>query len=113
MNIPTSFKKVQASVFQDKTVEHYLPVSVKGSLSSITTKPSDTVLGKYRVNFQIVTNALKAEEWGLKINRDATMTSSAQLPVKETDYIRYNGVFYRVVGVQPFDAYTLYLLKAV
>lgn len=110
MNIPSKFKEIQSSVFQDKTVEHYLPVSVKGSLGSIITKPSDTASGEYRVNFRIVTSELKAEEWGLRINRDATITSSVHLPVKECDYIRYNGMFYRVKGVQPFDSHTLYLL---
>lgn len=110
MQISAKFKEIQASVFQDKTVEHYSPVTVKGSLGSVITKPSDKMSGEYCVNFQIVTSELKAEEWGLRVNCDAAMTSSAHLPIKEGDYIRYNGAYYRVKSVQPFDSHTLYLL---
>lgn len=109
MKIPQKFKEVQASVFQDKTVEHHLPVSVTGSLGSVTVKPSEKSEGEYKVNFHIVESELKAEKWGLKINADAAVTSSVPLPVKIGDYIRYNGVYYRIKGIQPFDSHTLYL----
>lgn len=61
----------------------------------------------------LVTDDLKAQEWGLRVNRDAVMTASSPPPVEEGHFIRYNGQFYRVTGVQPFDAYARYLLKAV
>ena len=107
MKIPDKFKDIQARVFQDKTVEHFLPISSSGSLGTPTSQPADAPSGRYQVNFMLVTDDLKAQEWGLSINRDAVMTASFPPPV------RYNGQFYRVTGVQPFDAYTRYLLKAV
>lgn len=113
MKIPDKFKDMQARVFQDKTVEHFLPVSVSGSLGTPTSRPADAPSGGYQVNVMLVTDDLKAQEWGLTVNRDAVMTASFPPPVEDGHFIRYNGQFYRVAGVQPFDAYTLCLLKAV
>lgn len=113
MKIPDKFKGMQARVFQDKTIEHFLPVSHSGPLGTPASRPADTQSGSYQVNFMLVTDDLKAQEWGLTINRDAVMTSSFPPPVKEGHFIRYAGQFYRVTGVQTFDAYTLFLLKAV
>ena len=64
MKIPDSFKRKQQEVFQDKTVEHLLPVSSTGSLGTITLAPATAVQGKYLANFQIVTDELKAKEIG-------------------------------------------------
>lgn len=113
MNIPDSFKQKQAEVFQDKKVEHFLPVETKGSLGTKTATPATTASGEYIVNFQIVTDALKAQEWGLVVNKDAIMTKSVAISVADGDFIKYNGSTYRVCGVLTFDAYIQYNLKSV
>lgn len=113
MKIPDKFKDMQVRVFQDKVVEHFLPVSTSGSLGTPASWPADAPSGRYQVNFTLVTDDLKAQEWGLSINRDAVMMASFPPPVEEGHFIRRNGQFYRVAGVQSFDAYTRYLLKAV
>ena len=41
----------------------------------------------------LVTDDLKAQEWGLSINRDAVMTASFPPPVEEGHFIRYMGSF--------------------
>lgn len=113
MKIPDSFKRKQQEVFQDKTVEHLLPVSSTGALGTITLAPATTVRGEHLVNFQIVTDELKAKEWGLTVNKDATIKVSAPIDVAEGDYIKHNAITYRVCGILSHDAYTLYQLKAV
>lgn len=113
VHIPVSFKMKQAEVFQDKPVEHYLPVETKGSLGTITTAPATEMSGEYLVNFQMVTDALKAQEWGLIVNKDAIMTKSTAVPVVEGHFIKHNGSTYRVCGILSFDSYTQYNLKSV
>jgi len=113
MKIPERFKQKQAEVFQDKAVEHYLPVVTKGALNTETTAPAQEASGTYRVNFRTVTDALKAQEYGLTVGRDAAMKSSNPLPVMLGDFIRHGGKLYRVVGDLPRDAYVGWLLKGV
>lgn len=113
MNIPASFTKVQQEVFQDKRVEHFLPVLSTGSLGTKTSAPAAEPTAEYYVNIRKVTDALKAQEWGLTVNRDAVMTVSKSLEVNEGDYIRHNNRMYRVVSCITRDAYRLFTLKAV
>ena len=88
MKIPDKFKDMQARVFQDKVVEHFLPVSTSGSLGTPASRPADAPSGRYQVNFTLVTDDLIAQEWGLTINRDAVMAASFPPPVEEGHFIR-------------------------
>ena len=60
MKIPDKFKDMQARVFQDKVVEHFLPVSLSGTLGTPTSRPADAPSGRYQVNVMLVTDDLKA-----------------------------------------------------
>lgn len=112
MQIPDRFKQKQAEVFQDKTVGHHLPVVITGTLGTETVKPGEQA-GIYNMNFRIVTDALKAQEYGLTVNKDAIAKTSHPEGIQHGDYLQYDGVMYRIIGLQPKDSYTAYLCKAV
>jgi len=112
MKIPEQFKKQQAEVFQDRQVSHHLPAVSVGVLGTETVTPG-VLQGVYNVNFRVLTDALQAQEYGLVVNRDAIVKTSFPFDAKEGDFLKYRSVFYRIVGTQPTDAYTAYLLKAV
>lgn len=110
MNIPDSFKAAQKAVFQDKTIS-YRPASIAtGSLGSKTSSPG-TITNTYKVNFQLIRDAVTAQEWGLVIARDAIVTCSDALPIADGDYIQYAGAVYKVVGRPSFDSHTKLMLQ--
>lgn len=113
VNIPKAFKSAQQRIFQDKAVEHYKPLQSTGKLGSITTEPAEIPAGFYCLNFRIVSDALKAQEWGLAVGKDATATTSEELNIEKGDYLKYGGSFYRITAISPYDSHTTYICKAV
>lgn len=111
MVIPDSFKRAQA-ILQDKTIKCFLPVETKGSLGTVTVKPSAQAYAAFKGNFQIVTDVIKAQEYGLTVNRDAVVTAAHDVGVSPGDFLTC-GSCYRVVGIAKHDSHTKYLLKAV
>lgn len=113
MRIPNAFKRAQRTIFQDKTIDHYKAVKQMGKLGSVTVEPADITAGSYTVNFRLVTDAMKAQEWGLQCNKDATFSTSSALPIENGDFIKCDGVLYRITTIQPHDSHEVYLCKAV
>ena len=113
MKKPSAFKTAQKQIFQDKSVEHYLPIQKTGSLGSKTSEPAETPAGSYYFNFRIISDAVKAKEWGLEVGKDATASTSDVFKIAKGDYFKYLGSFYRVTSIQPHDSYMVYLCKAV
>ena len=110
MRISDSFKNTQKKVFQDKTVSHRALVKTTGSLGSVTTGPG-SVSATYSVNFQLLQDAVLAQEWGLVLARDAMITSSDFLPINHGDFIQYGGSVYKVVGKPVHDSHTKLMLQ--
>ena len=113
VNIPKAFKSAQQKFFQDKAVEHYKPLQSTGKLGGTTTEPAESPAGFYRLNFRTASDALKAQEWGLEVGKDATATTSEELNIDKGDYLKYGGNFYRITAICPYDSHTTYICKAV
>lgn len=111
MKIPDVFRTVQAAVFQDKTVEHFEVEEIKGKLAGVTTKPGQ-LLGVYKVNFAFIKDEMQAQEYGLRANTDALITSSAPLPMKKGQYVKYGGRFYKIKACLPFDSHMKWTVAA-
>lgn len=110
MRISDAFKVAQRKTFQDKTIDHRPKVETKGSLGSVTVGPG-AVAASYQVNFQLLSDALVAQEWGLVVAQDAVVTSSDPLPIEGGDFVQYSGKVYRVVGRPVFDSHDKLMLK--
>ena len=110
MQISDVFKAAQRATFQDKTIQYRPAVKRTGSLGSVTTGPGE-IIATYQANFQILSDALVAQEWGLTVARDAQVTSSARLPPKVGDYIQYDGAVYKVVGHPIYDSHDKLMLE--
>lgn len=110
MKISDTFKRVQRRVFQDKTIEHRPLEKRTGSLGSVTSAPGD-IAGSYAVNFQLLSDVLVAQEWGLVVAQDARATSSLPLPIALGDYVQINGKVYKVIGHPVFDSHSELLLQ--
>lgn len=110
MRVPDSFKALQQAVFQDKVIQHRPAVQSTGSLGSVTTGPG-AATASYQVNFQLISDALVAQEWGLVVAQDAVVTSSDDLPIANGDYVQYKDKVYKVVGKPDHDSHTKLMLK--
>ncbi len=110
MKIPDSFKAVQRQVFQDKVIQHRPAVTQTGSLGSITVVPG-SISSSYDGNFQLLSDALVAQEWGLVVARDAKVTSSDPLPIAVGDYVQHKGKVYKVIGHPVFDSHDELMLQ--
>ena len=110
MRISEAFKSAQRATFQDKTIKHRPKVETTGSLGSVTVTPG-LVAEMYQVNFQLMSDALVAQEWGLVVARDAIVTSSERLPIEVGDFVEKDGGVYRVIGHPIFDSHDQLMLQ--
>ena len=110
MKIPDSFKAIQRQVFQDKTIAHRPKIETTGSLGSVTVKPG-AITQTYPVNFQLLSDALVAQERGLVVAQDAKVTSSDPLPIEVGDYVQYGGKVYKVIGHPVYDSHDELMLQ--
>ena len=113
MVISENFKQAQRQTFQDKIIEIYPEAKTSGNLGTPQSKPGDTASWSGKANFRIITNELQAQEYGLRLGKDATVTYSGEIPAKAGEYVKYSGEFYRIVDIIPRDAYTKLLCKRV
>lgn len=111
MQISDKFKTAQKKYFQDKTIKHRARVENTGSLGSVTVSAGAS-LGEYLVNLQVVKDEAIAEAWGLRVGKDAFMTSADPLLIDIGDFVQYGGVVYQVQGSPAFDSHTKWLLSA-
>lgn len=110
MQISDMLKNIQRNLFQDKEIAHRPKVETKGSLGSITVGPG-AIAQTYPVNFQLISDALMAQEWGLVVAQDAVVTSSDPLPIELSDYVQHGGKVYRVVGHPVHDSHDKLILQ--
>lgn len=112
MNIPQSFKDIQKKVFQDKTIQHYTKVFTTDS-EGHRIDGTPTLVATYTVNAQVLSDKVEAEAWGLEVTRDIRITSSdGALTIARNDLVKWNDVFYEVIGDDSRDAYqALYCQK--
>jgi hypothetical protein len=110
MKIPDLFKAVQRQIFQDKTIQHRPAVKQTGSLGSVTVVPG-SISSSYECNFQLLSDALVAQEWGLVVARDAKATSSDPLPIDVGDYVQHKGKVYKVIGHPVYDSHDELILQ--
>lgn len=110
MRISESFKAAQRATFQDKVIKHRPAVQSTGSLGSVTTGPG-AATASYQVNFQLISDALVAQEWGLVVAQDAVVTCSDPLHVANGDYVQYKDKVYKVVGKPDHDSHSKLMLK--
>lgn len=108
MRTPYSFKQAQKSVFQDKTFHCMKSMTVTGSIGSVTTQPDRKTRKKFTGNVQFVSDKMIAEEYGLRVGIDITVTSSESLGIKKGDYIEYGSELYRVTEAPEYDSYCAY-----
>lgn len=113
MVISEKFRRAQSQTFQDKIIEIYPEEKSSGSLGTPQSQPGDTAVWCGKVNFHIITNELQAQEYGLQLGKDATVTSSDSIPAEVGQYIKYSCDFYRITEIIPRDAYTKLLCKKV
>ena len=111
MKIPDVFRAVQSSVFQDKTIEHFSAQEIKGKLAGVVTNPGQ-LLGSYKVNFSFIKDEIQAQEYGLRAHTDALITSSASLPMKQGEYVKYGGRFYKIKECLVYDSHMKWLVIA-
>ncbi len=109
MRIPDSFKAAQQAAFQDKTIQHFAAVETAGALGGKTRTPAPTPSGSYQVNVRILSDALTAQEYGLRLGRDIQITSSDALPIPAGEYVKWDGRTYHIVGALPRDSHMLLL----
>lgn len=110
MKIPDGFKETQRKVFQDKPVIYRPAVESVGGLGSVTVSPG-SFSASYDVNFQIISDALLAQEWGLLAGRDAFITSSASLDVEMGGFFQYDRAVYRIKGILKRDSHMKIMLE--
>lgn len=113
MVISEKFKQAQRQIFQDKIIEIYPETKILGGLGTPQSKPGDTASWSGKANFRIITNELQAQEYGLSIGKDATVTYSGEIPAKAGEYVKYSGDFYRITEVIRRDAYTKLMCKRI
>lgn len=110
MLIDDRFKAIQKAVFQDKTVSLRPAEETVGTLGSVIRTPG-AIIGTARVNFQMLSDRLVAEEYGLTVNKDALMTCSDPVGVGKGDYVQYGGAVYLVHETPSFDSHFKWLLR--
>lgn len=103
--INKSFKQAQKSIFQDKIIEIYPEEKSSGSLGTPQSKPASAPSWCGKVNFRIITNALQAEQYGLRLGKDASVTCSDIIPAEIGGYVQYSGDYYRITEIISHDAY--------
>ena len=111
MRIPESFKQAQKRVFQDKIMYRYKAKNDVGGLGSVVTEPDYDTVVEYAVNVQFVSDAAVAEEYGLRIGTDISITTSSNISVEKGDYIKYLDDLYRVTESPRYDSHFVYLAK--
>lgn len=112
MRIPDSFKSAQRAL-QDKTIAWHKAVESTGTLGGKYTTPAEAVERTFQVNARVLSDALQAQEYGLRLGRDMQATASDNLPIPPGDYVEWDGRLYRVVGIVPRDSHVLLLGEAI
>lgn len=113
MRIPESFKKAQKRAFQDKRIEHYRRTVMIQDSEGNDIEGALTLLNSYVVNLVFISDKVIAEEWGLKLDKDVSVTYSDNYPIEHKDLIKYNGVLYEVIGKPVKDSHTTLYCKVI
>ena len=111
MYIPSSFQRVQAATFQDKTIYLLETVETEGALGGKTKTYGEAVSG-HPCNVQVVRDVQLSEQYGLVIGRDIVVTAGT-LDISKDSFIRYGNDVYHVLEAPKYDAYTKLLAKLV
>lgn len=113
MKIPESFKTAQKRTFQDKTVEHYRLSEMTQDSEGNDIDGAMNLIGTYLVNLRLLTDRVVAEEWGLEVEKDVSITYNDDLPILHNDLIKYNNEYFKVIGKPMTDSHTKLYCKHV
>lgn len=113
MKIPESFKKAQKRAFQDKRIEHYRRAEATQDGEGNDIEGALTLINTYDVNLVFISDRVIAEEWGLRLDKDVSVTYSDNYPIEHKDLIKYNNVLYEVIGKPVKDSHTALYCKSI
>ncbi len=113
MKIPDSFKAVQRVAMQDKTIAWHRAVEQGDPLRGSYMAPAANAEESYLVNVRVISDALTAQQYGLRLGRDIQITSSDPLPIPVGDFVLWDERTYRIVGILPRDSHVMLLGEAV
>jgi hypothetical protein len=112
MKIPDSFRTAQRAL-QDKIIAWHPAVEQTDARGDSYKEPTAEPAGTYQVNVRVISDALTAQQYGLRLGRDIQITSSDALPIPEGDFVAWEGRQYRIIGVLPRDSHIMLLGEAV
>lgn len=114
MKIPDSFRRAQRAIFQDKTIAHHPAVDSTDALGGKYKGPTEAPKASYTgVNVQVLSDALAAQEYGLRLGMDVLLTCADPLCIPAGDYVQWGAGMYRITAVLQHDSHIRLLGKRV